>query len=764
MIDTGIFNMKVSYKDILQNSKAYREKEYISYFFKHIADIKYDEPVFESTSLPPYDCFYSSIVKDTTERLTKTRHLMQRNSRNCFFCFVDKETWNNAFGSNIPPIRRKDIVDKADIDVYWQKSVSRSDVNSHGALDEWIATRIFKSLKRQHIAWFVHSYVYIILVFCDSRTQITKNDFAIYYWNTSAEFKKYPNKTEIFGATRHVRFVKNVGDELVLIEAKDKELVDCVNAFTKGERDFELYEQTKEHYEDICFEIENNIEYITIEGPARSGKTILSMLLLNKFPNAKLLLMNYKFYNDLKTAFKTLGKEFPENRIYHHDFSKNSGCWLKSKQDKTFVDDFSFLIVDEAQRLGRMDAYYSFYTGRSYSAFNPFESIKNITDHKCTIFFGDNLQRINANKDEGFDIIKKYYSDKPFRQHMFYETIGIPRQILTNILYMLGFDGMRPINPGEYQIINYDTDDKLIEAFNNDLSKRKHYVSLAFSNEDNFSFGTKEKINKIPKSYSDHFNYLFNDEIANKYYLTPYEIISREAESVYLYIPDLMDEMSYKDTKKHSYVYMQLYTLMTRATASLNIYSRNGNVRKVIERKIKEITASEETINPNEQYDYDVFIAYHGTCDENGTYPAAKKLCDMLTENGIKVFLNNYQCNENDRDLGFNSTTRIVQKSKSLVLVVNDSAPIDGNGMLLQKNDDGTLNQLNQELKTFNDLINTARRTHKSGFKCLYRGTLTSMDNIYKYLNSFYQELSYGFDCCCLEFEDILKWVLDNKE
>lgn len=759
--------MRVNYKDFLQNSTSFREEEYISFFFKNIANIKFDKPIFEKMSMPSYNCFYASIVKDTTERLTKTRHLMQRNSRTCIFCFVDKESWRNTFGERVPNLVRNDVIFKPDVEINWPvySKLGVYETTNRGILDEWLANMVFRSLKRRHVAWFVHSYVYIVLVFCDSKSQITKNDYSIFYWNTSSVFKKYPNKTEIFGATRYVRFVQNVCDELVLAEAKDKELIDCVNAYKMGEREFELFQQTKENYDDICFEVENNVEYISIEGPARSGKTILSMLLLNKYPNCKLLLMNYKFYNDLKSAFSTLNLEFPSNRIYHHDFSRQTGCWLKSKKDKSFVDDFSFLIVDEAQRLGRMGSYTNFYTGKHYPAFNPFEAIKNICNHKCTIFFGDNLQRINVNKDEGFDVIKEYYSDKSFRQHKFYETIGIPKEVMSNILYLLGFDGIRPINPGEYQINYFETADQFIEAFEEDLSKRKHYVSIALSNAVSYYFESGDKaIIKIPTNYSDYFNYLFNDEIAPKYYLTPYEIISREAESIYLYIPDIMQEFTYKETTNFGHIYMQLYTLMTRAAASLNIYAKGDVVREIIKNRINDIVTSETTINPNEEYDYDVFIAYHGTCSENGTYAAAKKLCDLLCENRIRVFLNGYCCNDDDKDFGFNNTTRIIQKSKSLIMVINDFAPTDGRGMLPQRNADGTLNQLNQELKTFNDLINTGLRTHRTGFRFLYCGNLTNMDEIYKHLNRFYQELSYGFDCCLLDFEDVLKWALDNKE
>ena len=203
---------------------------------------------------------------------------------------------------------------------------------------------------------------------------------------------------------------------------------------------------------------------------------------------------------------------------------------------------------------------------------------------------------------------------------------------------------------------------------------------------------------------------------------------------------------------------------MTRATASIHIYAEDESLRNEIDSKISNIINSEEKESHLEEYNYDVFIAYHGTRNPNGTYENAKKLCDELTKNGLRVFLNGYSCNEGDEDLGFSSTTRIIQKSKMMVLVINDNAPVDGNGMLKEKNDDGSLNQLNQELKTMNDLINTSRRTHKTGFRFLYCGSLTSADEIYNYLNVFYHELSYGFECCFTDNSDIVRWAIDNKD
>ena len=731
-------------KSFLELNKPQREKEYISFFFKNIANIKLDKPIFEKFYFSKLDNFRVSIIKDTIDRLDNSRHLAQRNSRNCFFCFVEKEKWKELIA----------LVDKE----------KPFETVKESKIEDEIIRKLHNNFKQHHIGWYIHSYVYIVLVFTDDSV-ITKDDFTIYYWNTNFTFKKYPNKTEIFGNTRYVKFVDSPNEELQLIESKDKELVDCVNAFKNGAEEFELFELTKEHLNDVSYEIDNGIEYTFIEGPARSGKTILAMLLMNRYSECKLLLMNYTLYNDLKMTFKTLGEEFPEDRIFHHNLSANSGNWLSDYKTLNFVSDFSFLIVDEAQRMSRLGGYINRF-GVDYPPFNPFLAIKNIKNHKHTIFLGDNLQRLNIKHDEGFDVIKQHYLDKSFREHKFYLTIGIPKNMLSNILYLLGFNDSKPSDPGEYSINLFDDLDDFINGFNADLSKRKHYVSLAVNYDEDNSFGNETIICPIPKNYRKRFNYLFDEEIMDKYYLTPYEIISREAESIYLYIPNYVDELSYANSKnkKTDSIYHQLYTLMTRAAASLNIYAANDKTKTVLKERINAIKNANESENDEQAFKYDVFIAYHGTNSESGSYQRAKKLCDTLTSSGLSVFLNGYQCDESDRDLGFNETTRIVQKSRMVVAVINDNVPVDGSGMIPRQYGNGGLNQLYQELKTFNDLINIGSRQHKNGFRFLYCGEKTDIDAIYSFLNKYYQELTYGFDCVCLSEDDVLKWALDCKE
>lgn len=66
-----------------------------------------------------------------------------------------------------------------------------------------------------------------------------------------------------------------------------------------------LVDQTKHYLDKITKEIDENVNArVLVEGPARSGKTVLAMSLLAKYPKSKMLLMNWYFYDALIDAFK----------------------------------------------------------------------------------------------------------------------------------------------------------------------------------------------------------------------------------------------------------------------------------------------------------------------------------------------------------------------------------------------------------------------------------------------------------------------------
>ena len=119
---------------------------------------------------------------------------------------------------------------------------------------------------------------------------------------------------------------------------------------------------------------------------------------------------------------------------------------------------------------------------------------------------------------------------------------------------------------------------------------------------------------------------------------------------------------------------------------------------------------------------YDVFIAYHGTYDPNGSYGIAKKIADYLTDqNGYEVYLHGYSCQQEHKDIQWNRTWEIVDECQCFLAVINDNVPRNSTGRL--GNDLGDQeSQLRSEVDSFYDLINRNMRSRQD-FNFFYTGT-----------------------------------------
>lgn len=154
------------------------------------------------------------------------------------------------------------------------------------------------------------------------------DDYQVYYWNTKYEVKP-GRKKNLFGDTGNesaqnraknddslevhdaieieaspekLFIVRNPAFELQRIQDANSDIIDAFKAFNNT---LPLVEQTKNYLDLISQEIDDNDNArVLAEGPARSGKTVLAMSLLAKYPKSKLLLMNWYFYDALIDAFK----------------------------------------------------------------------------------------------------------------------------------------------------------------------------------------------------------------------------------------------------------------------------------------------------------------------------------------------------------------------------------------------------------------------------------------------------------------------------
>jgi hypothetical protein len=120
---------------------------------------------------------------------------------------------------------------------------------------------------------------------------------------------------------------------------------------------------------------------------------------------------------------------------------------------------------------------------------------------------------------------------------------------------------------------------------------------------------------------------------------------------------------------------------------------------------------------------YDLFIAYHGTNDPNGSYEMAKKICDYLSQDkfGFQIYLHGYSCLPEDKDIQWNRTWEIVDNCQCFLAVVNDHVARNSNGRL--GNDVGErVSQIRSEVDAFFDLINRNMRD-RNDFNFFYSGT-----------------------------------------
>ncbi len=278
-------------------------KAYERFFFENICSMNIAGRKDFTVPLPQMEGTYFTSVQDTVARLTDlSGKLSTFQWRNCIFAPIRRST------------RPKDIYEE-----------------------------IFRQLKSKAPSLFVRSYVYLIFIKRETNDAASfdfgeaiqpaavrprSDDYQIYYWNTKYEVK-LGRKKNLFGdpgtdaaqirneqdgdldvddATviednpEKLFIVQNPAHELQRIQDANSDIIDAFRAFKNT---LPLVDQTKHYLDRITQDIDNNLNArVLAEGPARSGKTVLAMSLLAKYPKAKMLLMNWYFFDALIDAFK----------------------------------------------------------------------------------------------------------------------------------------------------------------------------------------------------------------------------------------------------------------------------------------------------------------------------------------------------------------------------------------------------------------------------------------------------------------------------
>lgn len=187
--------------------------------------------------------------------------------------------------------------------------------------------------------------------------------------------------------------------------------------------------------------------------------------------------------------------------------------------------------------------------------------------------------------------------------------------------------------------------------------------------------------------------------------------------------------------------------------------------------RVMEDTCTNEV--QNENFIYDLFIAYHGTNNPNGSYKVAKGIATFLTTLNYKVYLHQFtydKAHPSHKDTPYDCTWERIMESRCFLLVVNDDVPRKKNKSLGNEEQGGKpLSQLRDEVDRFYNLVTNGKRS-KMDFNWGYYGATKKIEDQKAFLQELFPPLTDGNNTLLLgDFSDskICEWLrfrLDETE
>lgn len=580
-------NTKSVFKNCEYDDKVIKQN--ISFYLEQCVGYKVDPDnvSFFKVIIDDIDNFLV-ILKDDVRRLSKKNGgsgvLRQRQWSIFVFNFIDRNVYINYFGTNK---NKKPIYDSIKMTNYDSFSYAFStsqfshknpnDIYRNKSINNLLHNFIYLKLKSKFRYLFLNTYVYsaIGIINCD---ELKRDSFTTYYYNTEHVFKPCPNQNRIINQKIDINrtsiLISGVKTELKTIETNYIDMSSLVNAYTD---DLPLNNITSNNYNSIYQDILNKEHYIITEGTARTGKTIIAMRLLGKFNNSRLLIMNEVFYKSLISAFKVENVEFPTDRITCHTHFNKMEDWLCNS---------SILIIDEVQRLQT----------------NQIEKLKN-NKNNVNVLLGDDLQAINPKFDRGVKKIETILLNNniEYKKYYFDHSIGISSNVLFALKYLIynkiPFNNQ---NINNYDINIYDNENEFINKYKNDLTYRKHMATIYMGDQD---YGNTIKgFIRWRASELKQYSYFLDESVKKEVMITTYELISRELDTVYIYLPYTVtvdcDGLHYKGNPFYDkFLLNQIYVLCTRAKGEINIYCESKIVYEYLFNRNQKIIKTDKAIS-----------------------------------------------------------------------------------------------------------------------------------------------------------------------
>lgn len=292
----------IQFESLAEETLARYEK----FYFEELCCVSTGDRRTFSIPLSQYKGLHFACIQDTVERLTEVEsgRLSTLQWRNFVFAPIDK-----------------------------------------GVSPRNVYLKVFDDLQNVLPSIFIRSYVYVVFISVDGsgslpfegfgggNRQPQTEDFHTYEWNTTQRIVRVsPSKLSEIGkpskrnkgsngadgdidesdgkqSVKHVDrvfLVSNPGAELQRILDANSDVIDAVKAFMGN---LGLKEQTENSLREVEKALNKPGARVLLEGPARSGKTIIAMSLLANDPSARMLLMNWYFYDALQDAFKVWAKQ-----------------------------------------------------------------------------------------------------------------------------------------------------------------------------------------------------------------------------------------------------------------------------------------------------------------------------------------------------------------------------------------------------------------------------------------------------------------------
>lgn len=597
-------NLNISESVVNQHISKYLEN-FVGYLVDP-EDINYKLINFENNNV------YVVILKDDIRRMDVNNGgsgvLRQRQWSVFVFNFIDSDQYVKYFGQNKD---KKDILSpykSSDLSEFFYENESSAyngknpeNIYTNQKIKYLLQNYIFHKLFNEYRYLFLNTYVYSIIGVVNSNTkQIEEKNFWTYYYNTNHNFRQVPNKKIIdqkYDINKTSYLIDKIEEELSIIEKKYNEMADLINAFTGS---LPMNPVTSLNYECIKNGVLKGENFIVAEGMARTGKTVIAMRILSEFSIAKLVIMNPHFYDSLKEVFAVERITFPSDRIAcHTEFDKVNKMFENS----------DILVVDEAQRLSE----------------NQIDKIVLKNHDKITLFLGDNLQKINKNYDKGISVIKNKIRNLGYfyTQLYFDHSIGLSSNVLYSIKYLLFNNiplGSQNIN--NYEINLFDNEYDFKSKYNNDKTFKKHMATIYMGCKDYNE--TIKGFNRWHKDTFHKFHYYLDKDVKEFVMLTTYEVISRELDSIYIYLPKTVyaDEngLHYSCEGNDEYLLNQIYVLMTRAKGCINVFCENISAYNYLYSRYNNILSIDRAEESNLSED---------------EKEKAQKLADIIEERGI---------------------------------------------------------------------------------------------------------------------------------